>query len=217
MQKQIIVITVLATALVCLVAVFGIGVATGMIKLGGEAEQDGENTVVMATPEATATPGATSDTTRKGGASSGKLINNPNKQVKASGTLVEAEALQFYLPKAFATGSKAGGLSDGEYTYNLTDGDGWADVKVYFEKTSKDARDYLLAKNSNLSVASNALTVSGWSWTTGSAASGSIRAWATNYGDYVYAVILTVKLDSDETDEAVKMIPKTLYFGKIYK
>lgn len=215
-QKKTVVIAVLVTVLVCVAAFFGIGVATGMIKLGGEtntneANTTDTNTTATATPEATATPKATSDT------GDGRLINNPNKQVKADGTLVRAGALQFYLPKAFTLGSKSGGESEGSLAYNLTDGDGWADVRVYFEKSNKDARDYLLAKNSNLSVSSDALIVSGWSWSTANAANGGIRAWATNYGDYVYAVILTVKLDSDETNEAARMIPKTLYFEKIYK
>ena len=211
-QKQTIAITVLATVLVCVAAFIGIGLGTGMIKFGGEANTNeanttDTNTTATATPEASATPVATDDT------GDGKLMKNPNKQVTANGTLVKAGALQFYLPKAFTLGKN----SEGEQIYNLTDGDGWADARVYFEKSNKDARDYLLAKNPNLSISSDALVVSGWSWSTASAAKGGIRAWATNYGDYVYAVILTVKLDSNETNEAARMIPKTLWFEKIYK
>ena len=211
-QKQTIAITVLATVLVCVAAFIGIGLGTGMIKFGGEANTNeanttDTNTTATATPEASATPVATDDT------GDGKLIKNPNKQVTTNGTLVKAGALQFYLPKAFTLGKN----SEGEQIYNLTDGDGWADARVYFEKSNKDARDYLLAKNPNLSISSDALVVSGWSWSTANAAKGGIRAWATNYGDYVYAVILTVKLDSNETNEAARMIPKTLWFEKIYK
>ncbi len=215
-QKQIIIISVLASVLSCVVLFLIIAFATGMIKFGG-AEQDniagGATGGVTSNAAGGSTGGA--GTTTDGGAG---MMDNPNPKVKVNGNLVSVENLEFYLPKHFEKGSEAGGGSESETVYNLVNDDGWADVKIYVEKTEKDARDYLLSKNSNLTIEQDAWVVNGWSWSTAYAAKGAIQAWATNYGeDYVYAIILTVKLDSDESNEAAMMIPKTLYFTKIYK
>ena len=40
------------------------------------------------------------------------------------------------------------------------------------------------------------------------------KGFATKSNDYIYAVIYTIKLASDETREAWNMIPKTLNFSK---
>ena len=58
-------------------------------------------------------------------------------------------------------------------------------------------------------------TNNGLIWVQGE--TGNILAYATKLDGKVYAVIYTVKLDSDTTSEAMSMIPKTLYMKRIYQ
>lgn len=215
-QKQIVIISVLATVLGCVVIFLIIAFAMGMIKFNSNDGQAGGD----ATSGIVAGGGSGANGGSNGGSvdNGGQLIDNPNPKVEVkTGNKVSVGNLEFYLPKHFKKGSEAGGGSELEVVYNLVDDDGWADVRIYVEKTGKDARDYLLSKNSRLTIEQDAWVINDWSWSTAYAAEGAIQAWATNYGDYVYAIILTVKLDSDQSNEAVMMIPKTLYFTKIYK
>lgn len=142
------------------------------------------------------------------------LIKNPNPRVKINGKLMKAAALEFYLPDDFVAAS-SNPTGDGVYTYNLEDDDGWATVNVYVEKTSDDPTAYLMSKNSTLEVTDEAYEMNGQTWI--QAENGSSLAYATKYGDHVYAIIYVVKIDSDETSEAMSMLPKTLYFPKLYK
>ena len=114
------------------------------------------------------------------------------------------------------SGFKAGGKnSDGAYTYNLTDDDGWAQVVVYAEKSSLSPEKYLLAKSPYLDITDDDYDMNGTEWVQGE--SGSMLAYATELDGKNYAIIYTVKLDSNATSEAMSMIPKTLYMKKIYK
>ena len=49
------------------------------------------------------------------------------------------------------------------------------------------------------------------------AENGTSLAYATRLEDKIYAVYYVVKLDSDDTAEAMQMIPKTLYMARIYE
>ena len=217
-QKQTVIISVLATVLGCVVIFLVIAFATGMIGFNNNGQANN-----MAGGGAdggdTSADGSGDHGSSGGQADNGsQLIDNPNPKVEVkTGNKVSVGNLEFYLPKHFEMGSQAGGGTESETVYNLVNDDGWADVRIYVEKTNKDARDYLLSKNSRFEIDQDAWVINGWSWSTASAAKGGIQAWATNYGDYVYAIILTVKLESDQSNEAAMMIPKTLYFTKIYK
>ncbi len=219
-QKQTIIISVLATVLGCVVVFLIIAFATGMISFNNNGQANN-----MADGNSSGNGSDMGGSSSNGSGGSGdsgsdgsELMDNPNPKVAVkNGTLVSVGNLEFYLPKHFEKGSEAGGGSESETVYNLVNDDGWADVKIYVEKSGKDARDYLLSKNSRLTIEQDAWVINDWPWSQAYAAEGAIQAWATNYGDFVYAIILTVKLDSDESNEAAMMIPKTLYFTKIYK
>ncbi len=144
-----------------------------------------------------------------------KLVDNPNPRVSVKGKLVEINDLEFYLPYKFKEGNAAGGESESTHVYNLENDSGWATVTVYVEKTNKNPGEYLLSKSRFLELNNSEYYINGQSWV--EAENGSSLAYATRHGDYVYAIIYTVKLDSETTSEAMSMIPKTLYFKKIYQ
>lgn len=149
-----------------------------------------------------------------GGPTSGpRLVENPNPRVKVNGRLVEVGNLEFYLPYAFSPASDNG--KGGVYTYNLINDDGWADVKVYKEKTSLSAERYLLSKNSGLDITDDDYRINGTEWV--QAENGSVLAYATKFDGEVYAIVYAVKIDSDSTSSAMQMIPKTLRMKRIYK
>ena len=145
--------------------------------------------------------------------SSGELVDNPNARVSVKGAqLVEVGDFEVFLPKNFIA-SKANG--NGKYVFNLTDDDGWADVKVYAEKTAADLLSYMQRKDSLLRLTDASYYMNGTSWA--EMESGSSIAYGTRLGDMLYVVILNVKLESDATGEAEQMIPKTIRLKRIYK
>ena len=144
-----------------------------------------------------------------------KLVDNPNSRVTVSGQRMEARDLEFYLPLPFSTLMAAGGGDEAVYTSNLLDDDGWATVEVYVEKTSETPSSYLKDFNSALKQTNSNLEISGQTWI--KAENGGVTAYATKYGDYIYALVYSVKLTSSTTDKAASMIEKTLYFDKIYQ
>ena len=153
------------------------------------------------------------DETGRTSTGSGELITNPNGRVAVNNaTLIEVGDFEVYLPKNFTA---ARGNGNGKYTYNLTDDDGWADVKIYAEKTNADLLTYMSKKDSLLKLTNSTYYMNGTSWA--EMESGSSLAYGTRLGDMIYVVILNVKLESDATSEAEQMIPKTLRLKRIYK
>ena len=151
--------------------------------------------------------------TGKNSTSPGELIENPNARVTVKGAqLVEVGDLELYLPKDFEA-SRANG--NGKYVYNLSNDDGWADVKIYAEKTTADLLSYMQKKDSLLRITNSAYYMNGTSWAV--MESGSSMAYGTRLGDMLYVVILNVKLESDATGDAEQMIPKTIRLKRIYK
>lgn len=197
-------IAILATILGCFVLMFVVLALTGVIKFGGT-NSNTENTKVT-------TENGGGDTTGNGTTSTNGLIENPNKRVAVNGNLVEIDDLEFYLPKNFKAGDKT---SDGAYTYNLVDDDGWAQVLVYAENSSLTSSKFLLEKSPYLDITDTDYEMNGTSWVQGE--TGSILAYATELDGKNYAVIYTVKLDSNTTSEAMSMIPKTLYMKRIHQ
>lgn len=146
--------------------------------------------------------------------SQGDLIDNPNARVTIKGArLVEVGDLEIYLPMSFKPASTNG--KSNKYVYNLEDDDGWADVKIYVEETTKDLGNYMTSKDSLLKLKNSTYYMNGTSWM--EMESGSSLAYGTRLGDKIYMVILNTKLESDDTAEAASMIPKTLRLKKIYK
>lgn len=205
--SRIVTIAVLATALCCFVITFIVLAATGVIRFGSD---DGvvPGTIVDGgdvTPSGKTEKPQTSS-------SDDEIIANPNPRVKANGVLVEVEDLEFYLPRGFENGGK---YDDGAYTFNLVDDDGWAQVMVYAEKTSLSPSDYLLRQSPFVDITDDDYEMNGTEWVQGENA--AILAYATELDGKVYAVIYSVKLDSDTTSEAMSMIPKTLYMKRVYQ
>lgn len=200
-NSQSVVIAVLSTVLVCFVVAIGVLLCTGVIKFGDE------NT---ATPRDDTTGKVEKNDNKKTG-DEDEIIDNPNTQTKESGTKVSVKDLEFYLPSAFKAGGKN---DDGAYTYNLTDDDGWAQVLVYAEKSSLTASGYLMKISSYLDITDRDYEISGTSWVI--AENGSVLAYATKLDGVVYAVYYSVKVDSEATSKAMRMIPKTLYMKKVY-
>ena len=97
----------------------------------------------------------------------------------------------------------------------MSDDDGWADVKIYAEKTTADLLSYMQKKDSLLRITNSAYYMNGTSWAV--MESGSSMAYGTRLGDMLYVVILNVKLESDATGDAEQMIPKTIRLKRIYK
>lgn len=202
-STQSIVIAVLSTVIVCLILVFGILLATGVIKFG-DADSNTPNFPGSTTNSQGQTPGTPSP--------SSKIIDNPNPQVTVKdSTLASVKDLRFYLPDDFQSGGKN---SDGAYTYNLVDDDGWAQVLVYAEKTNLTPEKYLMKISPYLDITDTNYEMNGTTWVQGENA--NALAYATELDGMVYAVYYNVKLDSDDTAEAMSMIPKTLYMKKIY-
>ncbi len=210
-DNKSVIIAILATVLGCLiiaVIVFVALLASGVIKIGGINEPSSVNVEGGNGTEIIETGGSGGGST---GSSSG-VIDNPNKRVTVNGTLAQVGDLEFYLPKKFKSGGKN---NDGAYTFNLTDDDGWAQVVVYAENSSQTAKEFLLKKSPYLDITDENYKMNGTSWVEGENA--SMLAYATKLDGKVYAIIYSVKLDSDATSEAMSMIPKTLYMKKIYK
>lgn len=178
---------VIVSLIVVLVAGVAILIGTGVIKLGGGEE-----------------PGISEDDGKE-------LADNPYIRVSANGNLIEIENLEFYLPYAF----KKGDRSNGVYHYVLDEIDAQAEVTVYVEKSSSTPDKYLKKKASDLSITNQSYTVNGFSWLEASSEDG--LAYVGKFGTEMYAVICKVKMDSSDTVEAMKMIPKTLYMKKLYK
>ena len=203
-STQSIVIAVLATVLVCMVIVFGVLLASGVIKFGSNDLGNGgaEPTKIDNTGDKKA-----------GGATTGsKIINNPNQRVTVKdSTLANVKDLEFYLPDDFKAGGKN---NDGAYTYNLVDDDGWAQVLVYAEKSNLTPEKYLMKIGPYLDITDKNYMMNGAHWVVGENANS--LAYATELDGMIYAVYYSVKLDSDETSEAMQMIPKTLYMKRIY-
>ncbi len=141
------------------------------------------------------------------------VVENPNARVVVKGAqLIEVGDFEFYLPKGFEL---AKGNNDGKYIYNLMDDDGWADAKVYAERTSADVVAYVQKKDSLLRLTNVEYKVNGTSWV--EMESGSSIAYGTKLNGMIYAVVFNVKLESDITKEAEQMIPKTIRLKRIYK
>ena len=205
-STQSIVIAVLATALVCLVLVFGVLLASGVIKFGSNDTMSGNGGGDSAKLE------NPSDKKTSNSTSSNKIVNNPNQKVTVKdSTLVSVKDLEFYLPDEFKAGGKN---DDGAYTYNLVDNDGWAQVLVYAEKSNLTPEKYLMKIIPYLDITDTDYVMNGTHWVVGENA--NALAYATELDGMIYAVYYSVKLDSGETSEAMQMIPKTLYMNKIY-
>lgn len=207
-----VIIAVLATILGCFVLMFVVLTLTGVIRFGGT----NNNIELIENTTGDNTNGGTGSSSGAGGTNSkndsdDKIIDNPNPRVKVNGTLATVGDLEFYLPKKFESGGKN---SNGAYTYNLVDDDGWAQVVVYAEKSSLTPSQYLLKQSPYLDITDTDYEMNGTTWVQGE--NGSMLAYATELDGKIYAVIYSVKLDSDATSEAMSMIPKTLYMKKIY-
>lgn len=154
------------------------------------------------------------DETGGASTSSGEIIANPNPRATVKNAqLVEVGDFEFYLPTAFRA---ARGNGSGKYVFNLVNNDsGWADVKVYAEKTNADLLTYMSQKDSSLELTDSTYYMNGTSWA--EMESGTSLAYGTRLGEMIYVVILNVRLESDATGEAEQMIPKTIRLKKIYK
>ena len=198
-STQTVIIAVLTTVIVCAIVVFGILLATGVIKFGNN----------MPTGNQTS---QTQPSNKTDGPSSSEIINNPNPRVTVKdSTPVNVQYLEFYLPDDFKAGGKN---NDGAYTYNLTDDEGWAQVLVYAEKSNLTPEKYLMKISPYLDITDTDYRMNGTKWVQGE--TGNTLAYATELDGTIYAVYYAVKLDSEDTSEAMSMIPKTLYMQKIY-
>lgn len=198
-RTQSIVIAVLATVIVCAVIIFGILLATGVIKFGDS----------KGVPENASTGQITPGTDNK----TSKIVPNSNQRVIMDDdyTLASVEDLEFYLPDDFKAGGKN---DDGAYTYNLVDDDGWAQVLVYVEKSDLTPEKYLMKIGPYLDITNRNYTMNDTNWVVGENANS--LAYATELDGTIYAVYYSVKLDSDDTAKAMQTIPKTLYMKKVY-
>ena len=204
-STQAVVIAVLSTVIVCIIVVFGVLLATGVIKFSGDNDRN--------LPESTGqtTPGSTD---KKTGGSTDKrsIIDNPNRKVAVKdSTPAIVKDLELYLPDDFKSGGKN---KDGAYTYNLEDDDGWAQVLVYAEKSNLTPEKYLMKISPYLDITDKDYQMNGTHWVVGENA--NALAYATELDGMIYAIYYNVKLDSDTTAEAMQMIPKTLYMKRIY-
>lgn len=196
-NTQSIVIAVLVTILVCAGILFAILAGTGVIKFGGGTNDDATTSSTQQNPS--------SDTTNK-------IIQNTHPKVAVrDATLAKVQDLEFYLPDDFTAGDKN---DSGAYTYNLTDGGGWAQALVYVEKTNLTPEQYLAKISSYLEVTDKNYQMNGTHWV--QAENANSLAYATELDGTIYAVYYNVKLDSDDTAEAMSMIPKTLHMDRIY-
>ena len=212
-NTQSVVIAVLATVIVCAVIIFVVLIATGVIKFGrGES---GSNTTSSNNGGS-----STSDSNSSGSSDGSAKENNGRKLVDNTYPLASVNdaiaaivgELTFYLPDDFDAGGKN---SDGAFTYNLNDDDGWAQVLVYAEESDLSPQDFLLKIGPTLEITDMNYPLNGTTWV--QAENGTSLAYATRLEDKIYAVYYVVKLDSDDTAEAMQMIPKTLYMARIYE
>ena len=210
-NTQSVVIAVLATVIVCAVIVFVVLIATGVIKFGGG--DSGSNTASGGSSTSSGSGGTDSSSGSAGESSGKKLVENtyPLARVNDATAAIVGE-LTFYLPDDFDAGGKN---SDGAFTYNLNDDDGWAQVLVYAEKSDLSPQDFLMKIGPTLEITDMNYPMNGTTWV--EAENGTSLAYATRLEDKIYAVYYVVKLDSDDTAEAMQMIPKTLYMARIYE
>ena len=211
-QTQSIVIAVLATAIVFILIIFGVLLATGVIKFGNDMATDPNHAISNTEPTDnnsynTGNSGKSS-TSSKSPSSAGTTENGAECY---NGTRVQVERLEACLPRNFTEGNRA---NDGAYTYNLTNDDGWAEVHAYFLKTSRTPTQFINYLSSNLKVTNQNYTVNGITWVRAEAGD-YMQAFATKSGDYLYAIFYTIKLDSDSTREAWKMIPQTITLSNL--
>lgn len=206
-KNKNILIGVLSAVIACIVIVFAVLLCTGVIKFGDDPGNRDRQRVGRVDDGGN----KDRDKKRRSGEGRSNLIDNPNQRITMSGTHVEVDDLEFYLPSAFKDGGKN---KDGAYTYNLSDDDGWAQVLVYAERSSLSASEYLNKISANsIKITDDDYDVNGTEWVVGE--SGGVSAYATKLGGKVYAVYYAVKLDSTATNEAKQMIPKTLYMKKV--
>ena len=210
-NTQSVVIAVLATVIVCAVIVFVVLIATGVIKFGGI--NSGSGTMSGGSSTSSDSGGSSGSGGSAGESGGRKLVENtyPLARVNDATAAIVGE-LTFYLPDDFDAGGKN---SDGAFTYNLNDDDGWAQVLVYAEESDLSPQDFLLKIGPTLEITDMNYPLNGTTWV--QAENGTSLAYATRLEDKIYAVYYVVKLDSDDTAEAMQMIPKTLYMARIYE
>ena len=202
-NAQAIVIAILTTIIGCIIVVLGVLVATGVIQFSN-------NDTSEATISTSGKAEPSSDDTKNGKhrGDGGSTAGTTKGGVTCyDDTRVQAGKLEFCLPDDFQFGA----ASDGVYSYNLTDDEGWAEVKVYVEKTSKTPTQVITNLSSNLKVTNQNYTVNGTTWVRAEAGD-YMLALSTKHGDSIYTIFYTIKLDSDDTREAWKMILTTPIF-----
>ena len=207
-----VIIAILSTVIVFMIIIFGVLAATGVIKFGdngsGSSDKDGTNL----TGDNGGNDGKDTGGKTTTGPKTGDIIDNPNRRVTVKdATLASVGDLEFYLPDDFKSGGKN---KDGAYTYNLVDDDGWAQVLVYAEKSNLTPEKYLTNISPYLDITDTNYKMNGTKWV--QAENANSLAYATKLDGKIYAVVYNVKLDSDDTAEAMSMIPKTLYMKKVY-
>lgn len=203
-NTQTIIIAVLATAL-AFVLILLVLFLTGVLSFGNGTDSNNQNapsTVKPGTfiPEPTDTHNNDSSSSTNGNA---KSLNCYDE------TRVRAERLEFCLPDDF----RFSNVENGVYTYNLIDDDGWADVKIHIKRSQQSPTQYLTNLSSALKISNQREVINQTDWVRAEA-DNYMLGFATKSNDYIYAVIYTIKLASDETREAWNMIPKTLNFSK---
>lgn len=210
-NTQSVVIAVLATVIVCAVIVFVVLIATGVIKFDGR--NSGSGTMSGGSSTSSDSGGSSGSGGSAGESGGRKLVENtyPLARVNDATAAIVGE-LTFYLPDDFDAGGKN---SDGAFTYNLNDDDGWAQVLVYAEESDLSPQDFLMKIGPTLEITDMNYPMNGTTWV--QAENGTSLAYATRLEDKIYAVYYVVKLDSDDTAEAMQMIPKTLYMARIYE
>ena len=210
-NTQSVVIAVLTTVIVCAVIVFVVLIATGVIKFGGG--NSGSGTMSGGSSTSSDSGGSSGSGGSAGESGGRKLVENtyPLARVNDATAAIVGE-LTFYLPDDFDAGGKN---SDGAFTYNLNDDDGWAQVLVYAEESDLSPQDFLIRIGPTLEITDMNYPMNGTTWV--QAENGTSLAYATRLEDKIYAVYYVVKLDSDDTAEAMQMIPKTLYMARIYE
>lgn len=202
-NNQAIIIAVLATALVCVILVFVILALTGIIRFGGNEPRPNEpggyapTSVDEPNPQGTNT--TPTDNTPAGTTAGGVTCYED--------TRVQVGKLEFCLPNEFEYGA----ASDGAYNYNLVDDDGWAEVKVYAEKSSQTPTQFITNLSDNLKVTNQNYTINGTTWVRAEAGD-YMLALSTKKDNLLYTIFFTIKLDSDNTDEAWSKILSTPVF-----
>ena len=195
---QAIIIAILSTIIACLVLTLGILMITGVIKFNNkDSNNDPINTPIVQ-PNDTPTQ------------------NNSNVDAPISivacydETKVQIHKLEFCLPDDFIGGSKS---DDGAYTYTLVDDDGWAQVKVYYQKTTRTPSEFISYLSNSLKIVNQSYVVNGTTWVQAET-DNYMQAFATKSDDYIYAILYSIKWGSEETREAWHMIPKTITITK---